>query len=82
MEAGKGSSAMWKMKRRVEEIMAGLRESLCDTCREECGTRSVRAPSTDREQQGPQPNKASSEGSEKEKQPVEVRSRDGVKPSV
>ena len=28
MEAGKGSSATWRMKRRVEEIMAGLREPL------------------------------------------------------
>ena len=42
-------------------------------------TRSVRAPSTDREQQGPQPNKASSVGGEKEKQPVEVLSRDGIR---
>ena len=34
MEAGKGSSAMWRMTRRVKEIMAGLRETLCDSCRE------------------------------------------------
>ena len=64
-KAGKGSSAMWRMKRRVKEIMVGLREILCDSCwqecrcqeREQCEERSVRAPSTDREQRGPQPNK-------------------------
>ena len=68
MEAGKGSSAMWRQNRRVEEIMADLRETLCDNCREEgrahereqCGSRSVRAPSTEREQRGPQPAQAHS----------------------
>ena len=85
MEAGKSSSAMWKLNRRVQEIMADLRETLCDNCREEgraherkqCGSRSVRAPSTKREQRGPQPAKAHSAGGEKEKLPVEVLSRDG-----
>ena len=50
---------------RVKEITVGLREILCDSCwqecrcqeREQCEERSVRAPSTDREQRGPQPNK-------------------------
>ena len=62
----------------------GLRETLCDSCREEgrgqereqCEERSVRAPSTDREHRGPQPNKESSVGGEKEKQPVVMLSRD------
>ena len=62
---------------RVKEITVGLRETLCDSFREEgrgqereqCDERSVRAPSTDREQRGPQPNKESSVGGEKEKQP-------------
>ena len=86
MEAGKGSSAMWRMKRRVKEIMVGLRETLCDSCREEgrgqereqCKERSVRAPSTDREQRGRQPNKESLVGGDKEKQPVVMKSRDGT----
>ena len=87
MEAGKGSSAMWRMTRRVKEIMAGLRETLCNSCREEgrsqereqCKERSVRAPSTDREQRGPQPNKESSVGGDKEKQPVVMLSRNGTR---
>ena len=81
--AGKGTTALW----RVEDIMAGLRETLCDTCREEgrgqereqCEERSVRAPSNDREQRGPQQNKESSVGGEKEKQPVVMLSRDGTR---
>ena len=66
--------------------MAGLREALCEACREECGgkekeqreERPMRAPSIDREQLGPQPNKESPTGGEKEKPPVVVTSRDGT----
>ena len=86
-EAGKGTTALWRMKQRVEGIMAGLRETLCETCREEgrgqereqCEERSVWAPAIDREQRGPQPNKESSVGGEKEKQPVVMLSRDGTR---
>ena len=66
-EGNLGYKGLWKMMQRVEDIMAGLRETLCDTCREEgrgqereqCEERSVRAPSNDREQRGPQQNKES-----------------------
>ena len=35
-EAGKGTTALSRMKQRVKDIMAGLRETLCEICREEC----------------------------------------------
>ena len=86
-EAGKGTTALSRMKQRVKDIMAGLRETLCEICREECRgqereqreERSIRAPSIDREQQGPQPNKESSAGGEKEKKPVVMLSCDGTR---
>ena len=86
-EAGKGTTALWRMKQRVEDIMAGLRETLCEACRDECRgqewreERSMRAPSIDREQLGPQPNKESPAEGEKEKPPVVVTSRDGTRPT-
>ena len=67
-EAGKGTTALWRMKQRVEDIMAGLRETLCEACKNKCRgqerqeERSMRAPSSDREQPGPQPNKESPAG--------------------
>ena len=68
-EAGRGSSAMRRLNRRVEEIMENLKDSFCDRCRDEGkvperehGSRSVRASSTKKE---------------KERPPVEVVSRDG-----
>ena len=68
-EAGRGSSAMRRLNRRVEEIMENLKDSFCDRCRDEGkvperehGSRSVRASSTEKE---------------KERPPVEVVSRDG-----
>ena len=86
-EAGKGITTLWRMKQRVDDIMEGLRETLCETCREECRgqereqreERSMRAPSMDREQRGLQPNKESSAGDEKEKQPVVMLSCDGTR---
>ena len=35
-EAGKGTTALSRMKQRVKDITAGLRETLCEICREEC----------------------------------------------
>ena len=64
--------------------MAGLRERLCEACRDECRgqdrreERSMRAPSNERELPGPQPNKESPVGGEKEKPPVVVTSGYGT----
>ena len=72
------------MKQRVEDIMAGLKETLCEACRGECRGQdrreesSRRAPSTDMDRPGPQPNKESTAEGEKEKPPVVVTSRDGA----
>ena len=58
--------------------MAGLRARLCEACRDECRgqdqreERSGRAPSNERERPGPQPNKESPAGGEKEKPTVVV----------
>ena len=43
-EAGKGTTALWRMKQRVEDIMVGLRETLCETCWEECRGQERRTP--------------------------------------
>ena len=34
MEAGRGSSDIWRLNRRVEDIMEDLRNTLCDNCRD------------------------------------------------
>ena len=82
--AGKGTTELWQMKQRVEDIMAGLRETFCEACWDECRGQdrreemSRRAPSNDMERPSPQPNKESPAGGEKEKPPVVVTSGDGT----
>ena len=36
-EARKGTTAMWRMRQRVEDIVSGLKETMCEACREDCG---------------------------------------------
>ena len=67
---------------------AGLKDKLCEACRDECSGRdrreemSRRAPSTNRELPGPKPNKESTAEGEKKKPTVVVTSRDGASASV